>query len=146
MGKVYRKQAEKQLLESELRFRAIFDNALEAMVLLSPQGKVIEINDATKVLLGEQENAAAIAGRFFWNLDWWKEITDELELQEAQTNLRENIERAILGESIRTQVSLSTNAGQQRQIDFSLLPIIDPDGNVTYIIAEGRDITPFVSS
>jgi PAS domain S-box-containing protein len=140
-----RKQAEKALLESELRFRAIFDNALEAMVLLSPEGKVIEINDATRILLGDEDGSDGITGRYFWDLDWWKEIANESELQEAQNGLRENIERSIQGESIRTQVSLSITAGQQRQIDFSLLPVVDPDGSVTYIIAEGRDITPFVS-
>lgn len=131
--------------ESELRFRAILDNALEAMVLLSPEGKVIEMNDATRILLGDKKNADASSNKKFWELHWWKEITDKVELQEAQNKLRENIERSMIGESVRTQVSLSGPAGQQRQIDFSLIPVMDPDGKVTYIIAEGRDITPFVS-
>jgi len=140
-----RKQAEKALLESELRFRAIFDNALEAMVLLSREGEVLEVNDATRILLGDDKSTSAITGRYFWDLDWWKGISSEAELQEAKNALRENIERSIQGESIRTQVSLSVSAEEQRQIDFSLLPVVDSEGKVTYIIAEGRDITPFVS-
>jgi PAS domain S-box-containing protein len=141
-----RKQSEQELLESELRYRAIFDNALEAMALLSPEGKVIEFNDATTKLLGDHKGTSTTGNSYFWELDWWKEITNQAELQQVRHQLRQNVERAMLGESIRTQVSLYVASGQQRQIDFSLLPVIDPNGKVTYIIAEGRDITPFVSA
>lgn len=140
-----RKQAEKELLDSELRFKAIFDNAMEAMVLLSSEGKVIEMNDATGTLLGKEITTAQTTGLNFWELDWWRATTDLGELKEAQNNLHENIERSMIGESVRTQVSLTLESGQQRQIDFSLRPLIDSDGKVSYIIAEGRDITQFVS-
>jgi PAS domain S-box-containing protein len=41
-----RKLAEKELVESELRFKAVFNQAMEAMALLTPDGKVLELNQA----------------------------------------------------------------------------------------------------
>ena len=39
-----RRRAERALSESELRFRAIFDQTLQFMGLLSPDGTVLEAN------------------------------------------------------------------------------------------------------
>lgn len=51
-----RKQAEKVLIESEHRYKAFFENSLDPMLLSSPKGEIIEINNAACKLLGYTEN------------------------------------------------------------------------------------------
>lgn len=50
-----RKESEKALIESEQKYKAFFENSLDAMILSTPQGEVIEVNNATCQLLGYSE-------------------------------------------------------------------------------------------
>ncbi|HLO91379.1 MAG TPA: PAS domain S-box protein [Lentimicrobium sp.] len=47
-----RKLAEKALIESEHKYKAFFENSLDAMILSMPTGEIIEVNQATCQLLG----------------------------------------------------------------------------------------------
>lgn len=51
------KLAEATLLESETRFRALFENAIEAVLMSQPDGRILAVNPAAKKLfnLSEQE-------------------------------------------------------------------------------------------
>lgn len=51
-----RKLAEKALRESEQRYRAFFENSLDAMILSVPTGEILEVNQATCQLLGYSED------------------------------------------------------------------------------------------
>lgn len=133
-----RKRAEAALRDSEARFRAVFENALEAMALLSPDGKVLEINDAARHML-----PAFNEGQLFWELDWWHESGGQ-DTAAARENLKLNVERCAEGEVIRARAALATRDGGSRQIDFSLIPVIPEGSGVVHILAEGRDITPVV--
>lgn len=134
-----RKRAQDALRDSEARFRAIFENALEAMALLTPGGRLLEINNAGRKLLPEVPDDA-----LFWELDWWGGTPDEEALQTARAQLRANVERCAAGDVVRTRASITGHDATSREIDFSLIPV-DPAGEgVVYILAEGRDITPVV--
>lgn len=50
-----RKESEKALIESEQKYKAFFENSLDAMILSTPQGDIIEVNQATCQLLGYSE-------------------------------------------------------------------------------------------
>lgn len=50
-----RKLNEKALRESEQKYKAFFENSLDAMILSDPQGEIIEVNQATCQLLGYSE-------------------------------------------------------------------------------------------
>lgn len=130
-----RKAAQRALIESEQRFRTVFEHALEAMVLLEPDGTVIALNDATQRLLGDQPGAP---GEKFWALQWWQSE------QPAQTreNLRSTVARCAAGEDIRLRVELGS-VETPRVVDFSLRAVT-VDGEVTALLAEGRDITAIV--
>jgi len=131
-----RKQAEKNLHDSELRFRALFENAFEGMALLSVDGLVIEINKAARELLA---NDSVFENRYFWDLNWWPSGTPEdIEISKAQ--LKENIVNVFDRDLVRLRVELSHHTGS-RDIDFSLIPVIDEDNKPLYILAEGRDLT-----
>ncbi len=126
-----RKLREQALVASEARFRAIFEYAVEAMVLLSPDGRVLEINPAAKALLPDFE-----ASKYFWELDWWHEQADPQVVQQSREGLRESVGRCLAGEVIRVR----THLGGTREVDFSMLPVNDADGRVVYIIAEAREL------
>lgn len=131
-----RKRAEEALRASEARFRAIFENAVEGMALLSPDGRVLEINAAAREMVSDYE-----PGRMFWELNWWGPDADDDGVMQSRENLKANVENCARGESIRARVSLRGTDDAMREIDFSLIPVAVRNGEVTYIIAEGRDIT-----
>ena len=134
-----RKRAERALRDSEARFRAVFENAMEAMALLSPAGEVLEINAAARGMLPEFP-----AEELFWELDWWGSGRDDESTRQSRENLKANVERCAAGEVIRVHVSLANVDAPSREIDFSLIPVSPTGEGVVYILAEGRDITSVV--
>jgi PAS domain S-box-containing protein len=134
-----RKSTEQALVDSELRFRAVFNQALEAMAVLTPEGVVLDINSAALRLLDGNQPAT---GAHFWELDWWH-FSDQQEV--ARDTLQADIKRCTMGDSVRVKVLFNISATDQRQLDFSLLPVVDSSGKTIYIIAEARDITQFVT-
>ena len=132
-----RKEMEIALRISEERFRVVFQNAFEAMALLDSDGKVLEINRAGNALLPKGQHL----GKLFWDLEWWINITDAKEVESLRDNLRADVESVKDGTDVRSVVHFVTNDGQTREMDFSLNPVVDDEGKVTHIIAEGRDLT-----
>jgi PAS domain S-box-containing protein len=136
-----RKAAERELRDSEQRFRTVFDHALEAIALLDADGVVLEMNDATTKLLGD---TAGERGRRLWELPWWPSAVDEQASSAASRDLEATVRRARDGEEVRMRSELRDAAGQLHVLDFSLRPVVR-DGRTTAIVAEGRDITALVS-
>lgn len=128
-----RKRAREALEASEARFRAMFDNAFEAIALLDPSGAVLELNAAAKALL--RSDVASVADARFWDLPWWPEATPEL-----RTNLRSAFEQALGGETYRVRAS----PDGKTELDFSLIPVKSAT-RVDLVIAEARDITQLLS-
>ena len=135
-----RKLAERARMESEQRFRTVFDHAMEAIALLDVDGRVLELNDATRVLLG----GAEAVGQTFWTLPWWPQVRDDEERRNRQHAMRDTVERCAAGEQIRTRAEMVDAAGVTHEIDFSLRPV-RAAGHVVAIVAEGRDITALPS-
>lgn len=129
-----RKQAEQKLKEKESRFRAVFENALEAMALLSPQGDILEINNAAKSMLA---NEPIDFNQPLWMLDWWGNGSD---IESARSELKNNIAAVQRGETIRVRTDLS-DGKTTRDIDFSLKAVNDSNNKLSYIIAESRDLS-----
>lgn len=129
-----RKAAEQALKDSEARFRSLFEHAIEAIALLDAEGRVLEINAAARAMLPSFES-----GQYFWDLNWWHE-SDDAELNQFSDNLKSTVGEVQGGAMVRTQAELKNEDGTRR-VDFSLRPVSDDNGDVRYIIAEGRDIT-----
>lgn len=124
-----RKASERALKDSEARFRAVFESAVEAMVLLDPSGTVLEINAAARRMLDD-----FTPGRRMWDLDWWHGAASAT----ARETLASSVARCASGETIRTRVKLGADA---REVDFSMIPVRPEGDAVAYILAEGRDIS-----
>lgn len=128
-----RVRAEAALRESEQRFRGIFDATYQFIGLLSPDGTLLEANQAALTFGGLTR--ADVIGRPFWETRWWTLS------RETQARLREAVEQAARGESVRYQTEVLAAGESVATIDFSLRPISDETGRVVLIIPEASDIT-----
>jgi PAS domain S-box-containing protein len=131
-----RRRQEERLKESERRFRAIFEHAVEAIGLLSPDGTVIEINRAGRLMT---EGQSQLAGLPLWDLPWAG--SDLAPDDSARQRLKSAIATAATGEAVRYTEDLHRSDGEVRKIDITLTPVKDELGQVIYILPEGRDVT-----
>jgi PAS domain S-box-containing protein len=128
-----RKRAEAALHESEQRIRAIFDGTYEYIGLLSPDGTLLEANRAS--LEFARNTRADVVGRQFWRTPWFEGTPG------APEAMREWIARAAAGEFVRAEAQLIRPTGEATAFDISLHPVTGDDGEVAFIVPEGRDVT-----
>ena len=127
-----RRQAETALAEAEARFRGIFDLQFQYIILLAPNGTILEVNRTALDAGGLMRNDAI--GQPLWATGWWP-VAD-------RDRLRTEIIQAAQGMMIRREIEINGADGRRIWIDFSLKPVRDPvTGAVTSLIAEGRDLT-----
>lgn len=132
-------RSELALRQSELRFRGIFDQMVQFIGLLSPEGILLEANQTSLDFAGIRRDQ--VVGRPYWEAPWWQGSTDTQETG-TQEQLRQAIGRAAAGELIRYEVVVQGKQGKQITIDFSLRPLLDDQTHqVLYMISEGRDIS-----
>ncbi|MEA5595094.1 PAS domain S-box protein [Rivularia sp. UHCC 0363] len=127
-----RKHAEVVLLESERRFKAIFNSSFGLTALLQPNGKIISLNQTAADFFGIEESEAV-------DLPFWESLGERICCD--RDNLQAMIERAANGECIRDEVDIINIHGVISTIDSSVKPILDENNRVVLLIAEGRDIT-----
>ena len=120
------------LRDRERRFRAILDHTIQFIGLLTPGGRIIEVNQTALRFIGATE--ADIRRRLFWETPWWTE-------PEGVERLRAGIVAALHGETVRFETTHTSPDGVTLDIDFSLTPIRDDAGEVVFLVAEGHDIT-----
>jgi len=128
-----RKQAEAAMRESERKTRAIFDLSYGFVGLLSPEGILLEVNQTALDFIGAA--IPEVTGKPFWEGPWWAHSPEE------QGRLRDAIQRAARGETLRYETTHADVEGTIHIVDFSLKPVFDEEGKVALLIPEGRDIT-----
>lgn len=127
-----RREAE-ALRESEARLRAMYSAGLEYIGLLTPEGTILQCNDASLEFAGSRRED--LIGLHFAEGPWWVHTPGAAEL------LRQWIARAAGGEAIRCEAPLARPSGEVVVFDFSLTPVRDAQGEVVFLVPEGRDIT-----
>jgi PAS domain S-box-containing protein len=122
-----------ELVESQRRFRGIFDSALQFMALLTPAGTVVEVNQTA--LEWSQIRPGDIVGKPFW-------LAAPMRCNpELQAAVQDGVQRAAAGETVRAEHEMR-GAGEVRAVvDFSLKPVPGERGEPIWLVAEGRDIT-----
>lgn len=115
--------------------RIMLDEMYQFVGLLDVNGMMLEINRAALEAVGIRMDD--VQGKPFWEARWW------VIGQQTQTLLRELIRRAAQGEFVRCDFEVYGQAAGEETItvDFSLLPIRDPDGRIVFLLPEGRNIT-----
>ena len=115
--------------------RVVLDGMYQFVGLLDAEGRILEINHTA--LEGAGLTIEEIRGRPFWEARWW---SVSRETREAQ---RRHVQRAARGEFVRCDMEIFGSASGHETIiiDYSLLPVRDAAGRVTFLLAEGRNIT-----
>ena len=118
---------------SEARFRAIFDAVMEIIVMLEPDGTVIEVN-STEARWRHPGPRAAIGKKL------WEAPTLELYPQHVNS-LRAAVGRAASGELFAGEIEMIRPGVATSFLDVSIQPVRGADGTINYLLFEARDIT-----
>jgi PAS domain S-box-containing protein len=124
-----RLKIEKTAQEHARRFEAIFNQTYQFIGLLSPQGILLEVNHTAEI------QPEAVLGKPFWETPWWSHSIT------LQKKVKESIAIANSGTFVRFEATHPTPSGEFINVDFSLKPLLDENGEVKLLIPEGRDIT-----
>ncbi|MDX8338272.1 ATP-binding protein [Draconibacterium sp. IB214405] len=120
-------------IKSEQKFKGIFDQTFSFAGLLDSDGRILEANTTACDFIGY--NNHEYKGMFFSETKWWAHSAQERE------RLERAIEQAIAGETVRYETTNPDINGVISYVDLSLKPVHDVNGEILYLIAEGRDIT-----
>ncbi len=131
-----RKRAEEVLRDNERKLHAIFDHHYQLTGLLDTEGRLLAANRTALQFAGVDESQ--VLGEYFWDTPWWGPSQKE--------QLQDMMKRAAGGEFVRVETTHPAKDGVIHAIDFSLSPVKDDNGNVVYIVPEGRDITEIQQS
>ena len=122
-----------ELAQSEARFRAVFDAVLEVLVLLEPDGTVIELN--SKRAAWRAENARDAIGKKIWETPTLKNYPQHRGL------VKEAVKTAARGQLFSAQVTMDRPGVPTAYLDVAVQPVHGPDGKVIYLLFEARDVT-----
>jgi PAS domain S-box-containing protein len=114
------------------RFEAVFDNTYQFTGLMSPDGTLLEVNQAAVEFAGQDREE--LIGTKIWEAYWFQAN------ETAEQTAKRAVETAKTGEFFREQVTVQ-GADREAVIDFSARPVTDESGDVELMIPEGRDIT-----
>jgi PAS domain S-box-containing protein len=122
----------RELAASERRFRVIFDSTFQLMALLDRDGTVLEMNETALRFLGLRR--AQAVGRHVADLPAW---TDGA----AGRRLRTAVLEAAAGAAVREEMPARGGDGRLAPIEVSLRPVAGMSGDVSWLVAEGHDLT-----
>ncbi len=122
-----------QVQESEALFKGIFDHSQQFMGVLSPEGILLLANKEALnfVSCGEGD----LIGHYLWETPWWDHSLT------AQRQLKEVIQIASFGGVGKAIFEHCNDSGESIYVDFSAKPVVDDDGKVLFLIAEGHNVT-----
>ena len=135
VGSVALSPTDSPQVQGEKLARIVLDSMYQFVGLLDANGCTLEINRSA--LEGAGVSLADIRGKPFWEARWFQVSRETTDLQ------RDFVRRARNGEFVRCDMEIYGQAAGDETIvvDFSLLPVRDEQGQVVFLLAEGRNIT-----
>ena len=131
------KNIELDLIHRENFFSGILNDLHSFVAVLKPTGEIIFVNNTPLELIGKK--LEDMDGVIFYETPWWN-YSDEVKL-----SLKEDIELCATGKSLSHEIQINSLHGLI-WIDFSMHPVYDSNGNVKYLVPEGRDISNIKST
>ncbi len=122
-----------ELAKSEARFRAIFEAALEVMVLLEPDGTVIAVNNRRE--LWRHPDPTQSLGTKLWDAPTLQAYPQHIGL------MRDGVAQAAGGKTFTTEAKMEREGVPTAYLDVSVQPVRGDDGDIVYLLFEARDIT-----
>jgi PAS domain S-box-containing protein len=123
----------RQLAASEAQFRAVFEAALEVMVLLKPDGTVLAVNNRREAWRHEEPSDAV--GVKLWDAPTMKAFPQHVAL------MKNGIATAARGKVFTSEVKMERDGSPTSYLDVSVQPVRGDDGAIIYLLFEARDIT-----
>jgi len=133
-----RRIANQALKASEERFRGVFNQTYQLSGILDLAGTLTQTNETAIKVFGL--SPSEVLNKPFWEAPWWNHDP------KAQEWLKDAIRRAAKGETIRKEVAHPMPSGEMMIVDFSLKPARNEEGEISFLIPEGRDITSLKQS
>ena len=127
-----------ELQESEQRFRAIFDMVLEIIVLMKPDGTIIDVNQ-TQANWRATDPRRSIGGKL------WDAPTIAMHPQHILF-AKEAVSRAARGETVQRELLMERPGQPSATLDASIQPVRNAAGDIQYLIFEARDVTELKSA
>jgi PAS domain S-box-containing protein len=127
-----------ELRDSEARFRAVFETVLELLILMKPDGTVIEMNNPE--VGWRAANSRDVIGKKIWDGPTLKLFS------EYREPMRRAIAAAAKGEQFAQQIALERPGMATTYLDVTVQPVKNAAGKVTYLLFEARDITELRSA
>ena len=113
-------------------YKALLDDMVTFVAVLEMNGDIIFVNNTPLIVGGI--TLEEIKGTKFWNAAWWSHSDD------ARNAIKDDIEQCALGNHIIHEIQIKAADGSLIWIEYSMHPIYDEQGNVEYLVPEGRDI------
>jgi PAS domain S-box-containing protein len=122
-----------QLAASEAQFRAVFEAALEVMVLLEPDGTVIAVNSRREVW--RDPNPLQAVGRKIWDAPTMRKYAH------LAAQMKKAVAAAAKGQVYTSEVKMEGEGLPTAYLDVSVQPVRSAAGEILYLLFEARDIT-----
>ncbi|MEP7117938.1 MAG: PAS domain S-box protein, partial [Acidobacteriota bacterium] len=126
-------QALAALRVKEERVAAMVDGAFAFIALLTPGGRVLEVNQSALEFVALAK--AQVVDQPFSDTSWWAHDAVQRE------RLRAAIVTAASGQVVGFEATHVSVDGRQALVDFTIRPVRVGATPVAYLVAEGRDIT-----
>ncbi|MEM8756415.1 MAG: PAS domain S-box protein [Planctomycetota bacterium] len=127
------KTRELDTADREAHLRRVIDNMLNFVGVLTPDGRLVEVNQTSLDIAGITRED--VIGKPFWEAHWWSFSKESIE------RLRDAIDRVNQGETVRFDSPVRTKDNGRIWIDFQLVPVKDDEGNIVFLIPSGVDVT-----
>jgi PAS domain S-box-containing protein len=122
-----------ELSEKEARLRAIFESVREVVVLLEPDGTVLQLNRTQANW--RDPRPEEVIGRKLWDAPTVQAYPQHREA------VMESIAAAATGRLVSREVVMEREGSPTAFLDVSFRPVAGKDGAITYILLEARDVT-----
>ena len=122
-----------RLAASEAQFRAVFEAALEVMVLLTPDGTVLAVNNRREIW--RYENPSQSIGKKIWEAPTMRAYPQHVAL------MKKAVATASKGKVFTTEAKLERPGAPVAYLDVSVQPVRSADGTIIYLLFEARDVT-----
>lgn len=116
--------------ESDRRFQAIFNQSLDLMLLLTPDGMVSQINQTAENCTGLSPEA--VSGCYLWEIPIWNQSP------ETKTILQEAVKKGAEGDLYSCKIALFMVEKLVKTVDFSIASAIDESGKTAMLIAKAK--------
>lgn len=122
------------VMESENRFRSVFNQQFQLMAILSLEGVLLEVNELPLRIGGVTRDE--VVGKLFWETVWWRD------LETMRRNWPRRLEAARMSNAPVFSIDeFQDAAGAIRVADASVMVMRSDTGEPLYFIVQATDIT-----